>query len=191
MKVLALDVSKRATGWAFGPVGSKPESGELRFAPPSSSDDVVWFEAFKWANEQMTSREPDLVAIEAAIPTTNMSDDDGNPVTDAKTHDVLVGLQAAIRIVVMGRLGRPAKIIYASSARKLFVGRGTFPKGEAKPAVFRRAIEIGWLTYQDATEARADAMCIWAKACADIDPSIASNLTPLFTAAPPPQDVEF
>jgi hypothetical protein len=190
--VFALDVSSVATGWAFGRVGEKPITGVLRFAPKGASDDEIWFAALRWMTDQMNVLNPDVVAIEAAIMTSNF-DEDGKPKTNPRTQGLLWGLQAVLRTVVKAKRPGAAKLIHVGSARKFFTGRGTYPKGQAKPAVKRRAIELGWLTIEDATEDKADACCIFAKACADIDPAFAANFTPLMTTkrAVPAPSMEF
>lgn len=182
--VLALDVSSVATGWAFGRVGSKPITGVQRFAPKGSLDDEIWFAAMKWMTKQMNDLDPDVVAIEAAIMTSSF-DEGGRPQTNPHTQGLLWGLQAVIRTVVKAKRPGVAKLIHVGSARKLFTGKGNYPKGQAKPAVRRRALELGWLTLETVTEDKADACCIWAKACADIDPAFASNFTLLGTARAP------
>jgi hypothetical protein len=179
--VLALDVSSVSTGWAFGPVWQRPASGQHRFAPKNSLDDEIWFAALIWMTDQMNVLNPDVVAIEAAIMASSI-DEDGRPKTNPHTQGLLWGLQSVLRTVVKAKRPGVAKLINVASARKFFTGKGTYPKGQAKPAVKRRAIELGWLTKDDATEDRADACCIWAKACADIDPAFAAKFTPLGTA---------
>jgi hypothetical protein len=178
--VLALDVSVVATGWAFGPVGGRPVSGVIRFAPPGVSDDSVWFAALRWMTEQMTVMKPDAVAIEAAI----MASAPGEGAsTNPHTQGLLWGLQAVLRTVVKARLGRPAQIVNVGSARKAFTGRGSYPKGTAKGVVQQLCIDLGWLSIEDATFDRADALCVWAKACADIDPSVRDTFKPRARAA--------
>ncbi|MDR3473369.1 MAG: hypothetical protein P4M09_17045 [Devosia sp.] len=179
--VLALDVSSVSTGWAFGRVGEKPLAGMVRFAPKGALDDEIWLAAMRWLTDRMNVLNPDVVAIEAAIMTSNF-DEEGRPKTNPRTQGLLWGLQSILRTVVKAKKPSPAKLVNVSSARKLFTGKGTYPKGQAKPAVKRRAIELGWLTPEDATEDKADACCIFAKACADIDPAFAANFTLLGTA---------
>jgi len=180
--VLALDVSSVATGWAFGRIGEKPSTGVVRFAPKGALDDEIWFAALKWMSEAIATMNPDVVAIEAAIMTSNF-DEDGRPKTNPHTQGLLWGLQAVIRTVVKAKRPGVAKLIHVSTARKLFTGKGNYPKGQAKPAVRRRAIELGWLTPETATDDKADACCIFAKACADLDPTFAANFTLLGTTA--------
>lgn len=179
--VLALDVSVVATGFAFGPVGGTPVSGVVRFAPKGASDDEVWLAALKWTTDRMNVFAPDVVAIEAPfmrVPT----GEDGEAVGSVETIFKLWGLQSVIRTVVKAKLPGVAKLVHASSARKVLTGKGNYPKGQAKPAVKRSCVALGWVD-ADGTYDRCDALCVWAKACADLDPSVASQFTPLFAEA--------
>ena len=177
--LLALDVSSVATGWAFGRIGETPRAGVQRFAPKGALPDEIWFAALKWMTATMDAFDPDVVAIEAPILTTG---GEGSGFTNAHTQGVLWGLQAVIRTVVKAKRPSPAKLINVASARKFFTGHGRFPKDQAKPAVKRRCIELGWLTEEDATYDKADALCVWAKAAGDLDRSFAANFTELGTA---------
>lgn len=191
-KVFALDVSVAATGWAYGVIGQKPISGVIRFAPKHSLDDDVWLAAVKWMNDQMGTLDPDVTAIEAAIQTTRFDDETGRPQTNPHTQGVLWGLQAVLRMVVRARKASPAKLVNVSSARKFFTGKGSYPKGEAKNVVRARCIELGWVEPDERSTDKCDALCIWAKAAADSDPSFAANFTLLGTTARvAPQPVEF
>lgn len=185
--LLALDVSSVATGWAFGRPGDVPVSGVHRFASKGATPDEIWLAALRWMTDQMNVRNPDVVAIEAAIMTSSFAED-GRPKTNPQTQGILWGLQAVLRTVVKAKRPGAAKLVNVSSARKFFTGRGTYPRDQAKPAVKRRCIELGWLTPDDATYDRCDALCIWAKAAGDIAPGFAANFTALATARP--QQVE-
>lgn len=193
--ILALDVSVSATGWAFGPTDGRPFCGVHRMAPVGAPEDEVWFAGMRWLNDMFHLHNPDVVAIEAAIMTSSFEDENGRPQTNAKTQGALWGLQAVMRTVVKARRPGAAMLVNVSSARKLFTGKGNYTKGQAKPAVKRRAIELGWLTEENATYDKADACCVWAKAAATIDPVFAANFTPLSTSMrrPPAErpDLEF
>lgn len=178
--ILALDVSVVACGWAFGPVVARPVSGVIRFAPPGVSDDSVWFGALRWMTEQMTVLKPDVVAIEAAI----MASAPGQGgKTNPHTQGLLWGLQAILRTVVKAKSGRPALMVNVSTARKFFTGKGNYPKGEAKPAIKRRCIELGWVDGA-ATHDTTDALCVWAFGASQIDPAFAAEFTPLGMSKP-------
>ena len=64
--ILALDVSKTATGWAYGAPGEVPTSGVHRLGADGATEDEVWRNGLVWLNTQMQVLNPDIVAIEAA-----------------------------------------------------------------------------------------------------------------------------
>lgn len=156
--ILALDVSKTATGWAFGLPGEVPTSGIATFGSPTHTDDEVWRNGMVWLNERISFFQPKIIAIEAAI----MSSAPGQGgFTNPKSQALLVGLQAVLRTVVKARLPGAAMLIAASTARKTFTGKGTYAKGEAKDAVMMECRRRGWLTIENLQPDRADAICLW------------------------------
>ena len=191
--ILALDVSKSATGYAFGFPGDKPISGVERFGTADSTEDETWATALKWLTRLMDDLKPDIVAIEAAI----MSSTPGRGgFTNPQSQGLLVGLQAVLRTVV--KLKRPGRalLVNVASARKTFTGRGTYPKGEAKPAIQDRCLALGWLDTFSLEENRADALCIFAHVAAQESPdfSLALNFKSprrAAKAAPAPEIIEF
>ncbi len=168
--ILALDVSKSGTGWAFGLPAERPMSGLTKFGSASHTDDEVWRTAMVWLNGQMQTLQPAIVAIEAAI----MSSAPGQGgFTNPQTQAVLIGLQAVLRTVVKARLPGAAVLVAASSSRKTFTGRGTFPSGEAKRAVQAEVLRRGWLDEFDMQADRADALCLWGHMAAQQMPELA------------------
>lgn len=168
--ILALDVSARATGWAYGAADEVPTSGVTRFSSPGATEDEAWAAALKWAHMQIGVLNPDVVAIEAAI----MSSAPGmGGVTNPATQGLLWGLQAVIRTVVKLRMPGRAVLVNASSARKLFTGKGMYPKGEAKAAVQAECLRRGWLTPETVDPDRADALCVWCFAASPHAPGLA------------------
>lgn len=172
--ILALDVAT-TTGFAHGRIGDRPLAGAIRFGKTGAIDDEVWAEATKWLIDILKVVTPDIVALEAPIQTARPGNDGSN----AKTMMRLLGLQANLRKVVFLKYARPAQIIHVQSARKLFIGHGNLPGAEAKQLVKQRAINLGWLDAADSYD-KADALCVWAKAAADVDPGFAATMTPLF-----------
>jgi hypothetical protein len=170
--ILALDVAT-VTGWAFGDIGDlRPTaSGSLRFGEKGAADARVWAKALVWCTKQIGDFNPDVVAIEAPI---NSASPAGG--SNAATMGRLLGLQAVLRAVVELKLPVSAKLIHVQSARKLFIGAGNLPGAEAKKRVQARAIELGWIAAEDAQPDRCDAMCVWAKAAADLSPDFALSL---------------
>lgn len=156
--ILALDVSKNATGWAFGLPGEDPISGIASMGSGSSTDDEVWRNGMVWLNDRISFFQPKIVAIEAAI----MSSAPGQGgFTNPQSQALLVGLQAVLRTVVKARLPGAAMLVAASTARKTFTGKGTYPKGEAKDAVMMECRRRLWLSLDDMQPDRADALCLW------------------------------
>lgn len=154
--ILALDVSKSACGWAFGLPNAVPVSGVQQIGRSDATEDEVWRNGMVWLNQQMTVLAPDEVAIEAAI----MSS--GGGFTNPASQALLLGLQAVMRTVVKARLPGRAVMVATSSARKVLTGRGTYPTGEAKPAVQQECLRRGWLTLESMQADRADAIAVWA-----------------------------
>lgn len=182
--ILALDVAT-VTGFAFGSLaGGRPTvSGHTRFGAVGEDDARVWKKSLIWLSQQIGVLSPDVVAIEAPI--TSASPAGGS---NAATMGRLIGLQAVLRTVVEIKLPVSAKLIHVQSARKLFIGAGNLPGAEAKKRVQARCIELGWLSAEDAQPDRCDAMCVWAKAAADLDPTFALSLK--FTGRPQPAKAE-
>ena len=174
-KLLALDVATN-TGFAFGEVAAdtRPLSGVIRFGAKGCVDDDSWRAALVWLHDQIKVLAPDVVAIEAPIMSSQAAGG-----TNAQTMVRLLGLQAVLRTVVAVNLPVAAKLIHVQSARKAFIGRGNLPGAEAKRLVRQKCIDLGWLTEDSATFDKADAMCVWAKAASDLDPSIRWQFEPL------------
>jgi hypothetical protein len=171
--ILALDVSKSNTGWAFGLPGDKPTSGVERFGVAGSTDDDTWRAAMVWLSRHMDALQPGIVAIEAAI----MSSAPGQGgFTNPQSQAVLWGLQAVMRTVVKAKMPGRAQLVNVSSARKIFTGKGQYHKGEAKPAVQARCLELGWLDAASMSPDRADALCVFAFVAAQESPDFALSL---------------
>lgn len=188
MKILlALDVAT-VTGFAWGPVDGTPKADCIRFGGKDPLDDDVWVAGMKWLHNFLKVVQPDVVALEAPIMSSAPAGG-SNPHTQLR----LTGLQAVLRTVVAVNLPRPAKLVHVQSARKFFIGHGNLRGQEAKSRVKRRCIDIGWITEEDATYDKCDALCVWAKAAGDLSPTFAANFTPLMTARqkPAPIPMEF
>ncbi len=186
--LLALDVAT-VTGFAHGRLNATPKADCIRFAKTGATDDEVWCQALRWLHDLLKVIRPDVVALEAPI-MTGRTHDGSNPQTQMR----LFGLQAVLRTVVAINLPRPAKLIHVQSARKFFIGHGNLPGAEAKQRVKRRSIELGWVSEDEATYDKCDALCVWAKAAADLSPEFAANHTPLMTSRQKPaipQTLEF
>ncbi len=184
-KILALDISKKATAWAVGNAGEKPVVGVVSFnkygRDTKAVDDDVWWAAFLWAKDLMQTHRPDVAYIEAPMQRVG-TDEAGRQVSSAKTILTLWAMQTAIRLPIRAILGSPAVIVWPSTARKSFTGRGTYPEGQAKDVVRAHAIRLGWLTEENATEDKADACCVFGHGCILYDKALASIIRPDWAA---------
>lgn len=165
--ILALDLSKSSTGYAYGRPDEKPRSGSVRFGTPHHTDADVGAKALVWLTKEMpviVGGIPDVVAIEAAW--------EGNGGNSAKTSALLLGLQFMVQAVALLRTQRQPRLIKVAAARKNFTGRGMYGKGEAKPAVQARCMELGWLDHDTMQPDRADALAIWAAVASEQNPDL-------------------
>lgn len=180
--VLALDVSKTSTGWAFGVPGERPLSGIATLGSNTSTDDEVWRSGMVWLNEHMAFHRPDIIAIEAPIMS---SAPEQGGFTNPQSQALLIGLQAVLRTVVKARLPGAAMLVAAGTARKTFTGRGTYAKGEAKDAVMTECRRRGWLSLDDLQPDRADALCLWCHVASLQLPELAHGRRPKSVVASP------
>lgn len=166
--ILALDLSKSSTGFAYGRPDEKPRSGSVQFGTPQHTDADVGAKAIVWLSKDMPvilGGLPDIVAIEAAW--------EGNGGHSAQTSALLLGLQFTVAAAALLRTKRQPELIKVGDARRTFTGRAGYAKGEAKPAVQRRCLEVGWLDLETLQADRADALCVWAHIAARTNPELA------------------
>ena len=166
--VLALDLSKSSTGYAYGLPNETPRSGSVRFGTPQHTDAEVGAKALVWLTKDMPAMLgalPDIVAIEAAWA--------GHGGHSAQTYSLLHGLQFLVQTVAFLRTGTQPRLVKVEAARKTFTGVGRYASGEAKPAVQRRCLDLGWLDIETLQADRADALCIWAAVAAEQNPELA------------------
>lgn len=165
--ILALDISKSSTGFAWGFPNETPHSGSVRFGTPQHSEAEVGAKAMIWLNKDMpeiVGYIPDLVAIEAAW--------EGNGDRSAHTSTVLLGLQFLIQSVSFLKTRRVPMLVNVATARKSLTGRGTYSTGEAKPAVQAECLRRGWLSAENMQADRADALAVWCHVAAMQDPEL-------------------
>lgn len=172
LSILALDVSKAATAFAFGRPDQVPVTGLQSFV--ASSSDSTWLKASSWISETLKVFRPDIVAIEAKI----MSTGNAGMHTNAATQEVLWGLQTIFRTFTLAKLGKPALLVPASSARKTLTGKGTYAKGEAKDAVQAECLARGWLTIETMQADKADALAVFCHVAAEQIPMLAHGRAP-------------
>ena len=170
MLILALDLSKSSTGFAYGRPDEKPSSGSVQFGTPQHTDADVGAKAMKWLGQDvpvLVGGVPDLVAIEAAW--------EGNGGHSAHTSAILLGLQFAMAASALLFTRRQPELVKVGDARRTFTGRYQYAKGEAKPAVQKRCLELGWLDLENLQADRADALCVWAHVASRHNPELAFN----------------
>jgi RNase H-fold protein (predicted Holliday junction resolvase) len=165
--ILALDVSARACGWAFGLPGDKPASGVERFTRDGDTPDEAFVRAVVWLTSQMTVLAPAIVAIEAPILTS------GGGFTNPHTADLLQGIIHCFRLAVKAKMPGRAQLIAASTVRKTFTGKGAYAKGEAKDAVMAECLRRGWLDAETVQPDKADALALWGHMAAQQLPELA------------------
>lgn len=168
--ILALDLSKSSTGFAYGRPDEKPRSGSIQFGTPQHTDADVGAKAMVWLGQDvpvLVGGVPDVVAIEAAW--------EGHGGHSAQTSALLLGLQFTMAASALLFTKRQPELIKVTDARRTFTGRAGYAKGEAKPAVQRRCLELGWLDLETLQADRADALCVWAHIAARQNPSLKFN----------------
>lgn len=166
--ILALDLSKSSTGYAYGLPSETPRSGSVQFGTPANTEAEVGAKALVWLTRDMpviVGGIPDIVAIEAAW--------EGNGGHSAQTSALMLGLQFLVQSVALLKTGSQPRLVKVGHARKVFTGIGLYPKGEAKPAIQRRCLDLGWLDLDSLQADRADALCIWAAVAAEQLPELA------------------
>lgn len=168
MLILALDLSKSSTGFAYGRPDEVPRSGSVQFGTAQHTDADVGAKAIVWLSQDMPvilGGVPDVVAIEAAW--------EGHGGHSAQTSALLLGLQFTVASAALLRTKTQPRLIKVGDARRTFTGRAGYAKGEAKPAVQKRCLELGWLDLETLQPDRADALCIWAHIAAKSNPELA------------------
>lgn len=163
--ILALDLSKKSTGYAFGRVGEVPRSGAVSLGSERSTQAEIGRSLLKWMTGFMSIEQFDRVAIEAAWA--------GTGGRSTETFLLLNGLQFMAQTIALLKAGREADLVKVQTARKTFTGRGQYgTPDEGKYAVQQRCLELGWLTAESLQADRADALCVWAHVASELDKSL-------------------
>lgn len=164
--ILALDVSGKVTGWAFGLPTEKPISGFEPWKREGDTEDEVFRRGMIWLFRQMDFLKPSIVAIEAPIKAS------GGGFTNAASQSMLLGLQGALRAVVKSKIPGRAQLVASSTARKTFIGKGGNFGCDPKILVQAEVIRRGWLPQEDAQPDRCDALCLWGHMAAEQNPDL-------------------
>ncbi len=147
--ILALDLSKRQTGWALGCGNESPRTGSRGFEGVHRG--AVFSQYLAWLRDRLLSNQPDLVAYEAPILSARAKGS-----TD--TLMILIGL-AAHTESVCAMFAVPVFAVAVPTWRKAFLGHG-FP-AEPKADSVRMCGTLGWKVRSD-DEAEACGVLAWA-----------------------------
>lgn len=168
--VLALDLSKTSTGFAFGRPDQTPQTGVVAFKGDCNAE--VWANVATWMSNTLKVMQPDELAIEMKI---SSSGHDGFK-TNAKTQDLLSGIQSMVRAFWWRRAYREPDLVPSASARLCFIGRGgNFGEGGPKPLVIAEGQRRGWLEPGPGLGDRADALAVWCFKASEQLPELAFN----------------
>jgi hypothetical protein len=173
MLVCAFDLAT-TSGWAVGRVDDDvPSCGSIRFAGKGASKPAIFGNALEWIIGFLKEHKPDVIAIEATLPTTFVR---GR--TSKNTNDVLVGLVAIFEAVAYARSIYKINEHSVSAVRSHFIDMNACARDEAKMYTIRKCRSLGWL--EKADDDAADAAALWSYQCSLFDPRKALRVSPLF-----------
>lgn len=199
MHILGIDGASRL-GWAYGPAGEPPRSSSFQCAAQEASRGAIFSGAGRWLTAFMAKYPVDLLAIEAPLPGTQVSGK-----TNVATTTILFGLPAVLEFMAYQHRCYRHERVLLTSVRKHFIGRGNMPGDEAKQAVWRKCMALGWIrsTDDDLSNDRTDALAVWSYAETTFAPKMAQPVDDLFvkaqrrkadamhaSAAPPPPSTQ-
>lgn len=152
---LALDISRRNTGIAWGGETERPRTASYSAPAGVGGDFSRTFAAYdRWLHDQLVMIRPTRVCFEAPIQI--VRDADAAPLTTSQeTIEVLFGLIA----ITQGRVYQWSNgavrcyKLHAGTARKSFTGSGH----AKKPDVMAQCRRLGWAP---ANEDEGDALCV-------------------------------
>jgi hypothetical protein len=186
--IMALDISSKAMGVCEGRPGETPRFSTIRLKREDDTAEDAFSNALRWAAQRFSNFAPDRLVIERRLPTMNAfrEDEEGNlkPTTNPTTVYLLCGLSAVIvgaarnRGIrnIPGPRGVDGYGVSVSTARKAFLGKGSYPSAEAKRLAFKVCQTLGW---EPTTYDEADAACIWTWGCQQLAPDKAPGTHPL------------
>lgn len=174
--ILALDIAT-TTGWAFGRPGDIPRSGSVRLAPPGSSNGAIGRGMLRFLTDFISVEKPDQIYYEVPLDPRHMG-----AKTTFKTARILLGLPFLVETIAEARGIFRLREAGVQDVRKYFVGTPR-PK-DKKAAVQTQCRVLGWKPVDDNA---ADALALWAFACAIEAPRAAIATAPLFSPASDPE----
>lgn len=144
--VLALDLAS-TTGWCMGPLGAKPGHGAISLRGLEHVNRQAALRDWIEDTEKVAGRFTAIV-VEAAIVGAFSSQD---------AERLTIALHGMVELWAFdARI--PFVAVAASTVRKAMLGRGSFPKGQAKPEVVRWCRAAG---FEPRTDDDADAILLW------------------------------
>ncbi|GGC90599.1 hypothetical protein [Chelatococcus reniformis] len=183
--VLALDLAT-ASGWAIGPVGSRPRCGSLPLGERGAPRRERAAELTKWLAAMLKLEAPRLIVIEQPLQPAVLVKIGGS----LDTALLLYGLAVVAESVAHLRGVRDVRMADVQDVRQHFTGHRTFKatvhpltgkkitaRANGKSAVINMCRMRGW---DVADDDQADAMATWSYGCALIDRRAAAAATPLF-----------
>lgn len=147
LPALALDLAT-TTGWALGLLGKKPRSGSIKLGGAGTSRPARYAALNDWLDSMNAAHGPfSEVVFES-------------PLVEGQGRDralLALGLVAHLELWCWDRDLRTSECMVAST-RKAVLGRGTFPKGEAKGVVMAWCKSRGFDPQDDNA---GDAIVLW------------------------------
>ncbi len=176
MKLLALDLSKNATGWAVDGIESicPPRLGTWR--PPKGRSIGHCGLAFQnWLYSSICEWGVDHLVYESPMVGRAPRPGKKSIVMNEETTIVLVGMAFACEVIAASR-SMPTSRVAISTWRKLFLGHGR--PNDPKELAMECCRRLGWdAPSQDAAEAAG--IWVWGKSCYDREFRL-EEATPLF-----------
>ncbi len=144
--VLALDLAS-TTGWCMGPLGARPRHGAITLR---GVEHVHRQAALRdWIEDQEKIGAPfTAIVVEAAII---------GAFSSQEAERLTIALHGMVELWAYDA-EVPFVAIAAGTVRKAILGRGTFPRGQAKPEVMRWCRAAG---FEPRTDDAADAILLW------------------------------
>lgn len=167
--ILALDVSGKCTGWAYGLPGcDRPTSGTVQWKRyDGEAEDLILRTAGNWLFNQLSVTGAELVFIEAPIKRS------GGGYTNPESQAFLLTLQGALRYVAMNVTGVEPKLPASSTVRKVFMGRGGRFDGDPKDLVQTECLRRRFIDPEQVQGDRCDAIALWTYAACQQMPELA------------------
>ena len=170
--ILALDLAT-TTGIARGKVGGTPLADTVHFAAHAgASNDSVFAAALAKLSTYLNADKPDWIVVEAMLPPDAMKG-----ATSRAVRDRLSGLHGIVRAVAYLRGIYRIDDVQVMKVRRHFLGDVGLRREPAKRLTVERCRKLGWKCDDDN---QGDALALWSFACAQVDPTTALMVSPLF-----------